>query len=289
MSVATVLMIGVGLGLSAGLARGARRAVVSTRTRALRPARSLLPPRLVNGVAVALARADVELSPDAALRWWALMIGAAAWFSMVLAPALLVPATVGAVVAGPVCLRLRSQHADRATRAALPRALDHVVAHLRAGGTVIQALRDGAARPGPLRADFVRMDARLNLGASLEHVLEQWVSERPVTGVRSTAGALCMVTTMGGSAATALEGVVRSLRDDDAALGEAKALSSQARVSAVVVGAAPLAYLVFASATDPASSRVLVATGPGMVCLMLGLGLEVLAAIWMRALVGAPR
>ena len=98
-----------------------------------------------------------------------------------------------------------------------------------------------------------------------------------------------MVTTMGGSAATALEGVVQSLRDDDAALGEAKALSSQARGSAVVVGAAPLAYLVFATATDPASSRVLISTGPGLVCLTVGLGLEVLAAIWMRALVGGPR
>jgi tight adherence protein B len=98
-----------------------------------------------------------------------------------------------------------------------------------------------------------------------------------------------MVAAMGGSAATALEGVVQSLRDDDAALGEAKALSSQARVSAVVVGAAPLAYLVFATAADPASSRVLISTGPGLVCLTLGLSLEVLAAIWMRALVGDPR
>jgi len=94
---------------------------------------------------------------------------------------------------------------------------------------------------------------------------------------------------VGGSAATALEGVVRSLRDDDAALGEAKALASQARVSAVVVGAAPLAYLVFATATDPASSRVLISTGPGLVCLILGLSLEALAAIWMRALVGAQQ
>jgi tight adherence protein B len=206
-----------------------------------------------------------------------------------LAPALVVPAVGGVIVAGPVAVRLRSQHAARAARAALPGVLDHVVAQLRAGGTVIDALQDGAARPGPLRLDFVRMAARLAIGASLEEVMEQWVIERPISGVRAIAGALCMVAAMGGSAATALEGVVQSLRDDDAALGEAKALSSQARVSAVVVGAAPLAYLVFATAADPASSRVLISTGPGLVCLTLGLSLEVLAAIWMRALVGDPR
>lgn len=97
-----------------------------------------------------------------------------------------------------------------------------------------------------------------------------------------------MVTTMGGSAATALEGVVQSLRNDDAAMGEAKALSAQARVSALVVGGAPIAYLVFATATDPASSRVLISTGVGRICLTVGIGLEVLAALWMRALLGSP-
>ena len=132
------------------------------------------------------------------------------------------------------------------------------------------------------------MDARLTLGASLEQTLEQWAVERPIAGVRGAAGALAMVTTMGGSAATALEGLVQSLRNDDAAMGEAKALSSQARISAVVVGVAPLVYLVFATATDPASSRVLVSTTAGQICLAVGLGMEVLAGFWMHALVGGP-
>ncbi len=285
MMVPTVVGITGGVVLAAGLARTASRAAISNRARRLRPPRSLLPPRVSAVIAAALARADLELAPEAALRWLALAIGVAAWFSMVMAPPLLVPSVLGAVVGGPVGLRLRCRHADRAARAALPGALDHVVAQLRAGGTVIEAL---AERPGPLRPDFGRMDARLAIGASLEHVLEQWSVERPVPGVRAAAGALCMVTTMGGSAATALEGVIQSLRNDDAAMGEANALSAQARVSALVVGAAPLAYLVFATATDPASSRVLVSTGVGRICLAVGIGLEVVAAVWMRTLLGSP-
>ena len=36
------------------------------------------------------------------------------------------------------------------------------------------------------------------------------------------------------------------------------------------------------------SSRVLVTTPAGQICLVVGLGMEVLAGFWMRALVGGP-
>ena len=284
--IGSVVAVVGGVALAVVLGRAARGARVHDRTRRLLPARAVLPRRVSTGVAGALSRADLDLAPEAALRWWALAVGVAAWFAFVMAPPLLVPAVVAALLGGPVSLRLRSSHADRAARAALPGVLDHFVAQLRSGGSVIEAVQLTAARPGPLRPDFVRMDARLMLGASLDETLEQWTIERPIAGVRGAAGALAMVTTMGGSAATALEGLIQSLRNDDAAMGEAKALSSQARVSAFVVGAAPLAYLVFATATDPASSRILVSTTAGQVCLTVGLGLEVLAALWMRALLG---
>lgn len=285
----TSMVVAVGgMGLVVFIARLAMRSAVSDRTRALRPPRSVFPERASRSLAASLSRADLDVTPEAAVKWWALALVAVAWCALLLAPPLLLPALIVGVIGGPVLLRLRSSHADRAARAALPSVLDHVVAQLRSGGTVIEALQVAAARPGPLRPDFTRMEARLALGASLDETLHQWATERPIAGVRGAAGALSMVTTMGGSAAHALEGLVQSLRNDDAAMGEAKALSSQARISAVVVGAAPLIYLVFATATDPASSRVLVSTTVGQVCLTLGLGLEVLAALWMRALVGRP-
>ncbi len=286
MNVTGVLVAGAGGVLTAGLVRSARRMPVADRARPLRSPRSFLPRRLAVPLAGALVRADLDCAPEIAVRWWGLGIGVIAWVTTLLAPALLVPVVMTALAAPLVGLRLRAQQADRAARAALPGVLDHVVAQLRAGGTVIDAVQAGAVRPGPLQPDFARIEARIALGASLEDGLARWVVERPVTGVRSAAAALCMAATMGGSAATALDGVVRSLRDDDAAFGEARALSAQARVSAVVVGAAPLAYLAFATAADPASSRVLVSTGPGLVCLVVGLSLEGIAALWMRALLG---
>jgi len=70
------------------------------------------------------------------------------------------------------------------------------------------------------------------------------------------------------------------------ALAEARALSSQARLSALVVGGAPVAYLIFSAVVDPSSVDVLLATDAGRVCLVLGLGCEALAALWMRRILG---
>ena len=165
------------------------------------------------------------------------------------------PAVLGAVAGGPAVLALRAGHADRRARAALPGLLDHVVAQIRAGGTVSEALHTLSDRPGVLAPDLRRMSARLQLGAPLGDVLRAWADERPVSGVRAAAGALTLVTTVGGSAAGPLEGLAASLRADDAAAGEARALSAQARVSATVVGIAPLGYLAFSTMADPASAR----------------------------------
>ena len=59
-------------------------------------------------------------------------------------------------------------------------------------------------------------------------------------------------------------------------------------MSAVVVGLAPLAYLVFTTATDPGATRVLLGTTAGRLCLAVGFALEAAAALWMRAIVGRP-
>ncbi len=278
----------VGLLLTVGMARAASNVEPQSRVRALRPATRLLPTRFRSVVAVHLVRAELDLDPEAAVRWWAVGVGVTVWFAVVLAPTLVLPALAAGVAAGPVVLALRTGRADRAARSALPGVLDHVVAHLRAGGTVHEAIQALASRPGPLVTDFRRLAARLSLGSSIDAALERWGNERPVAGVRATAGALAMVLAVGGSAASPLEGLATSLRDDEAAASEAKALSAQSRLSAIVVGVGPLAYLVFSTATDPTSARVLISTPAGVVCLAAGLTLEVLAALWMRALLKDP-
>jgi tight adherence protein B len=123
----------------------------------------------------------------------------------------------------------------------------------------------------------------------MSDALATWPAEADLPEVRAAAGACAVAVSVGGQSAGALDGLARSLRDRLGAVADARALSAQARLSAVVVGAAPLAYLAFTALVDPASVGVLVGTPVGRVCLGLGLGLEALGALWMRRIVdGEP-
>ena len=284
-SVGLVSIVG-GMVLTIGCARAAVRVDGRARARDLRAQAWVLPAPIRDAIARRIARSDVALTPEAAIGWYLGGVAAAAWLSFVVAPVLVLPAVVAAVVAGPVALLRRTGRNDRAASSALPGVLDHVVAHLRAGGTVPDALATLAGRPGPLAGDLRRVVARLALGALARGI--------PGGMERRAAGRRCRHR-RGGLG----DGDERRRRGLDAAgrsgrlapcrrggRGEARALSAQARMSAVVVGAAPLVYLVFSSATDPASVRILVTSNVGRACLVVGLGLEALAAWWMHRLVG---
>jgi tight adherence protein B len=283
----SALVLGtVGIAVTLSLARAARRAPARVRVRRLARRRAALPPRLARPLEEALARADLALGADEAARVLALAALVAALVAGSLNPTLAAPAAVAVVVGAVVALLMARGRADRRVGDAVPAALDRVSAQLRAGGTVGESLAQQADAGGALAADLRRVQARVRLGAGLTDALEQWPRERPLPPVRVAAGALAVAAGVGGPAAHALESLAESLRAGAAAIGDAQALSAQARASAVVVGAAPIGYLAFAAVADPGSVSVLVGTGAGRLCLVAGLGLEVLAALWMRTLLG---
>jgi tight adherence protein B len=261
----------------------ARRATAAERLRTLgvRP-RWRLPTRVRRHLALALADADLELAPEHAVELW---LGAGAVttvLAVALAPALAAPALVTALVAGPLALRFARGRRHQREAVAVPGALEHVAAELRAGATVPDGLATLADGSGPLATDLRRVRVRASLGVGLDEALRGWANESPLSEVRTAAGAFAVAATVGGRAADALDGLAASLRDQHAAQAEARSLSAQSRLSAIVVGAAPVAYLVFSAMVDPTGARALLATTAGQVCLAVGLALEALAALWMR-------
>jgi Flp pilus assembly protein TadB len=63
------------------------------------------------------------------------------------------------------------------------------------------------------------------------------------------------------------------------------AQAAQARASAVVIGATPLAVLAVTAVVDPTATSVLFGTGLGQSCLVAGLLLAGLATWWMAAII----
>jgi tight adherence protein B len=267
------------------LTRFARRVAVADRLRS--PVGRLLPGRVRRHLVCALDDAALTATPEQAVQMWALAIVIVALVGAGLAP---VTGAVGAVavsVGGPIALRLGRHRRERLIAVAVPATLERIGSELRAGGTVATALSGVANGEGVLAGDASRIESRIRLGAGLGDALHSWSRERRAAGVDVAAGALALSATVGGPAADALDGLASSLRARLSVIAEARALSAQARYSAWVIGLAPIGYLVMTAAVDSRSVHVLVGTGPGRVCVLLGLGLELLGALWMRAIVRA--
>ena len=272
----------------AALVNGGRRAAVSDRVRTLGPrARWRIPARWRGWFVGALADADVRWEPEQAVEYWLIGTAGAGLFAAALAPALVIPVIVATAAAGPVALRLARSRRERAFVAGLPHVLEQIAADLRGGGTVATAIERVAEGGGAVAADLRRVLVRTQLGLPLADALAGWPAEHDVVGVRATAGALSVAAAMGGRAADAVDGLAASIRHRLDAIAEARALSAQARLSAVVVGAAPLGYLAFSAMVDPRAVTALIDTGVGRVCLVIGLGLEALAALWIRRILGS--
>jgi tight adherence protein B len=289
--VGSVLTIGVALLgplVVAVLVTMARRTNATERARALggRP-RWRVPARFRARLERALTDADIGVEPEAAVEGWVAAIVGGGVLAAALSPGLVPPALLVVVAGGPVALWVLGTRARRRYAAALPPALEQIAAHLRGGGTVAHGVSAVADDNGPLASDLRRVRTRAGLGVGLVDALAAWPAERDLVDVRAVAGALAVAEGFGGRSAHALDGLAKSLRDRLGAAAEARSLSAQARLSAVVVGASPLAYLVFSALVDPGSVGQLVGTGVGRVCLGLGLVLEAMAALWMRRILAS--
>ena len=182
-------------------------------------------------------------------------------------------------VADRVLRPRRSRQLERA----LPFALDDVARSLRSGGSLRMAIVEAASRAsGVLGADLARVATELDDGCPLHDALARWEERRRVRSVRLTVAALSLAAETGGASARAIDGVAATLRVNLSIAGEVKALASQARMSALVIVLAPLAFTALAASTDHRTARFLVATPFGLACLAGGLLLDTIGWAWMR-------
>jgi len=182
--------------------------------------------------------------------------------------------------------RLLRHRRDRQVDEALPDALDAIARSLRSGGSLRQAVEEAAgATRGPLAADLTRVVTEIGAGAPLAASLERWAASRPLPGVRLATAALGLGAETGGASAQAIDGVAATLRTNLGISGEVRALSSQARLSALVIVLAPVAFALLAATADGATLSFLLGTPLGLACLGGGLGLDALGWWWMRRVI----
>jgi tight adherence protein B len=180
--------------------------------------------------------------------------------------------------------RWLARRAERRRVEAVPAVLDSVARSLRSGASLTQALGEAAAEETPLAGDLALVVAEAERGAGVEAALQSWAERREAGPIRLAAAALGMGAEFGGATARTVEGIAATVRQRLAVAGEAKALTSQARISAQVIALAPLAFCAIGAATDPALAAFLFVTPLGWCFLVVGVTLDLVGAAWMRRL-----
>lgn len=277
----------LGLALVRLVVRVGERRALADRLRAPAPVRSLQAPPPIRR---ALHDAASPVDADRVWTAWCATTAVVLVLGITAGGIGLAMVVVTAAVGAPLLVLAATR--DRSLRlvdAALPDTLDAVARSLRSGAVLHEAVAEAAeASPGRLREDLRRAVDETGDGVPLVAALEAWAARCPTAGVRLAVAALALSAEAGGAAARAVDGVAETLRANLAVQGEVRAQSSQARMSALVIAAAPLAFGALAAGTDGRTAAFLLRTPVGLSCLAAGLALDGVAAWWMHRVTAVP-
>ena len=184
--------------------------------------------------------------------------------------------------------RLRRMFADRTVDEVWPAWLDAAVRSARSGASLRDSLVEAASafRATAISPQLESFTTALDGGASLSESVECLAGVGAPTGNEVVVRALHLAVRTGGPAVVVLDAVASTLHERAALSREIRALATQARASAAVMIVAPVVFLALSGSAD---GRVMAffTTLPGLVCLVAGLTLDGLGAMWMVRIVRA--
>lgn len=235
-------------------------------------------------VVTALRHAELSLDPTRLWQWWTRALLVAALLGVLAAGPVLGLVAAAAVVAAPlVAATVLRSRVDAAYDATLAAALDAVARGVRSGGSLPLAVAEAAAGVrGRVADDFDQIAAAVARGRGFVEALDEWRRGRDRASVRLAGGALVLATQTGGPPARVIEDVAVAIRVRQQVAREAQALAAQARLSAIVVGVAPLGFMLVMCLSDSRNAHLLFGTPIGVACLVTGLMLDAVGAAWMH-------
>ena len=131
-------------------------------------------------------------------------------------------------------------------------AIDVIVRSVRSGLPVNEALRIVAREtPDPVGGEFTRLLDGLMLGVSMEQGLKKMHESMPTTEVGFFSIVMNIQSKSGGNLSEALANLAAVLRDRKRLEGKIKAMSSEAKASAGIIGSLPPVVMLIVWATTP--------------------------------------
>jgi tight adherence protein B len=155
-------------------------------------------------------------------------------------------------------------------------AIDVIVRSVRSGLPTGDALKIVAGEfRDPVGGEFKRLVESMKLGVTLEQALKRMFENMPTTEVSFFAIVMTIQQKSGGNLSEALGNLATVLRDRKRLLGKIKAMSSEAKASAMIIGSLPPGVMGLVYVTTPAYMSLLFTERVGNL-LLAGLGIFVM-------------
>jgi len=219
--------------------------------------------------------------------------GIAAWFLarfvIGLSPLLaLVSGCAGFVLAPRFILKRQQKRAEAAFVEAFPDAVDSVTRMLQAGMPIASALRSVATEgTPPVSTVFNNIADQTNIGVSIGDALDTSSKQIGLPDFRFFAVAVVLQSATGGNLVGTLEKMSEIIRKRRAVRKKAKAVTSEVRFAAYILGALPFLTIGALLVIQPDYLDVLFADPRGHMILGIAVGLLVLAWLSIRTMMNS--
>ncbi|MES1198741.1 MAG: type II secretion system F family protein [Pseudomonadota bacterium] len=165
-------------------------------------------------------------------------------------------------------------------------AIDVIVRGVKSGLPLGQCLRIIAAEsPEPLRAEFQQMVDAQAMGVPLDQTMQRFYERMPLPEVNFFAIVLVIQQKTGGNLSESLGNLSSVLRSRKLMKEKVKALSAEAKASAMIIGALPLVVMGMVYMTRPAYIMILFTDPTGHLILLACAVMMSLGIIIMRNMV----
>jgi tight adherence protein B len=192
-------------------------------------------------------------------------------------------------VAGPALAAWAISSRRNRYRAAVERALPDVAAAIADSLTAGRSLRASlpaaaASLDGPAAVELARLGAELDLGAPTVAAIEEWRRRLRSPRVDAFAAALLSQRSAGGDLAGLLRRFAEGAAERDRVAEDARAATSQARFTGLLVVAMPTGAALFAELIQPGFLGRLLAAPAATVLLVLAAALQLAGFVAIRRL-----
>lgn len=170
--------------------------------------------------------------------------------------------------------------------ASFAEAIDLIVRGVRTGMTVAECLGIvGREMPDPIGVEFRAITEGLQMGLTLEECMNRFTARVPSNETRFFSIVLVTQQTTGGNLAETLAKLAGILRDRKRMRDKIKALSSEAKSSAGIIGSLPFAVGAILSFIAPDYVSILFTTDAGNWCVFAGFIIMGMGVLVMRKMI----